>query len=231
MSTYQEIIGQVADQWVAAFKRTEDAVSRYAENVPNARPNFEVPGLPTPESLAEINQTLTEKLPKPSEIVAATFALASRLLTDQRDLAQRQLLVVVQGDHQLLALRQERDRLAERLAHLGLHEVDLRAGAALVLDRRPALDRTVGRAAEFADSARGHHVGMGASGPTRSGAGRGLAFWAVWQQSARDCGGLGGALSARNRDRHSASSGHVPPAVAGVERAGARTPRRRHRIK
>lgn len=91
MSTYQEIIGQVADQWVAAFKRTEDAVSRYAENVQNARPNFEVPGLPTPESLAELNQTLTEKLPKPSEIVAANFDLASRLLTAQRDLALRLL--------------------------------------------------------------------------------------------------------------------------------------------
>ena len=36
------------------------------------------------------------------------------------DLAQRQLLVVVERDDELLALGQARDRLAERLAHLGL---------------------------------------------------------------------------------------------------------------
>jgi len=38
------------------------------------------------------------------------------------DLAQRQLLVVVEGHDELLALGEARDRLGERLAHLGLVE-------------------------------------------------------------------------------------------------------------
>ena len=38
------------------------------------------------------------------------------------DLAQGQLLVVVERDHELLALGQARDRLGQRLAQLGLRE-------------------------------------------------------------------------------------------------------------
>ena len=51
------------------------------------------------------------------------------------DLAQRQLLVVVERDDELLALGQAGDRLAERLPHLGLRERSLRLRALRVLDR------------------------------------------------------------------------------------------------
>src|SRR5581483_9688226 len=51
------------------------------------------------------------------------------------DLAQRQLLVVVERDHELLALGQPRDRVAEDLAQLGLIEHVRRADALGVLDR------------------------------------------------------------------------------------------------
>ena len=51
------------------------------------------------------------------------------------DLAQGQLLVVVERDDELLPLGQARDRLAERLLHLGLGERRLRLGPLRVLDR------------------------------------------------------------------------------------------------
>src|SRR5919201_1702954 len=51
------------------------------------------------------------------------------------DLAQRQLLVVVEGDDELLAFRQARDRVAERLAELSLCERRLRMWPPGVLDR------------------------------------------------------------------------------------------------
>src|SRR3954462_1517271 len=51
------------------------------------------------------------------------------------DLAQRQLLVVVERDDELLALGQARDRLAERLLQFGLRERALGVRALRVLDR------------------------------------------------------------------------------------------------
>src|SRR5687768_8912051 len=51
------------------------------------------------------------------------------------DLAQGQLLVVVERDHELLPLREPCDRLAERLLHLRLRERRLRLGPLRVLDR------------------------------------------------------------------------------------------------
>lgn len=91
MTSYQDITRQIGDQWVAAFKRAEDAVSEYAENVQKVKGALDLPALPTPEPLAELSQSLTEKLPKASEIVAANFDLVNRLLTAQRDLALRLL--------------------------------------------------------------------------------------------------------------------------------------------
>src|SRR5919198_6440278 len=54
---------------------------------------------------------------------------------DLADLAQGQLLVVVERDDELLPLREARDRLAERLSHLGLGERALRVRRLRVLDR------------------------------------------------------------------------------------------------
>ena len=58
------------------------------------------------------------------------------------DLAEGELLVVVERDDELLALRQAGDRLAERLAHLGLLERELGIGFLLVLDRVDEGDRS-----------------------------------------------------------------------------------------
>jgi hypothetical protein len=51
------------------------------------------------------------------------------------DLPQCQLLVVVERDDELLALRKARDRLGERLLDLRLLERALRIGPQAVLDR------------------------------------------------------------------------------------------------
>src|SRR3954452_25150032 len=60
---------------------------------------------------------------------------------DLADLAQGQLLVVVEGDHELLTLREARDGLADRLLHLGLGQRALRVGRIDVLDRVDHRDR------------------------------------------------------------------------------------------
>src|SRR5204863_1170302 len=54
---------------------------------------------------------------------------------DLADLAERELLVVVESDDQLFALGQPGDRLADRLLHLRLREGALRVGRLGVLDR------------------------------------------------------------------------------------------------
>src|SRR6266496_6532020 len=51
------------------------------------------------------------------------------------DLAKGELLVVVQGDHELLALRQARNRVSHRLLHLGLGKRALRIRRVRILDR------------------------------------------------------------------------------------------------
>src|SRR5713101_4607393 len=51
------------------------------------------------------------------------------------DLAEGELLVVVERDHELLPLGEARDRVGDRLAHLGLGERALRVGRLRVLDR------------------------------------------------------------------------------------------------
>lgn len=91
MTTYQDITKQVGDQWVAAFKRTEDAAVAFAQNVQEARAKVEVPEFPVPEQVAKFNEAIAERFPKPSEIVEANFELTQRLLTAQRDLTLRLL--------------------------------------------------------------------------------------------------------------------------------------------
>ncbi len=54
---------------------------------------------------------------------------------DLPDLAQRQLLVIVERDNELLALGKLRDRLGKRLLDLALLEEELGVGPRLVLDR------------------------------------------------------------------------------------------------
>ena len=86
MTSYQEITRKVGDQWVAALKRAEDSIVKLAENVDDTRRKVELPDFPAPEALTKLNEVLSERLPKPSEVVEANFELTSRLLTAQRDL-------------------------------------------------------------------------------------------------------------------------------------------------
>ena len=89
MTNYQDITRQIGDQWVAALKDTEERVAQAAD----ARAKVDVPVFPSSEVLAKLNESLAERLPKPSEIVEANFDLTNRLLTAQRDLTLRLLEV------------------------------------------------------------------------------------------------------------------------------------------
>jgi hypothetical protein len=93
VSSYQEITRKVGDQWVAALKTVEDSIVKLAENVNDAREKVELPDFPAPEALTKLNEALSERLPKPSEVVEANFELTSRLLAAQRDLTLRLLEV------------------------------------------------------------------------------------------------------------------------------------------
>lgn len=93
MSTYREITTQVADQWVAALKHAEEAVTKQSENAQRLTDAFPTPHLPGGEPFAKLNEVLAEQLPKPSEIVEANFDFTTKLLAAQRDLTLRLLEV------------------------------------------------------------------------------------------------------------------------------------------
>ena len=93
MTSYQEITRKVGDQWVAALKTAEDNIVKLAENVDDARGKVELPDFPAPEALTKLNEALSERLPKPSEVIEANYELTSRVLTAQRDLTLRLLEV------------------------------------------------------------------------------------------------------------------------------------------
>jgi hypothetical protein len=92
MTTYQEITRKVGDRWVAALKAAEDSIVELAETLEDVRGKVKLPDLPQPEALSRL-KALSERLPKPSEVVEANFELTSRLLTAQRDLTLRVLEV------------------------------------------------------------------------------------------------------------------------------------------
>jgi hypothetical protein len=91
MSTYTEVTQQIGDQWVAALKRVEGALEAVSGGIGDASAKIDLPKLPLPEQLAQATESLTAKIPQPSEVVAANFALAERLLAAQRDLTLRLL--------------------------------------------------------------------------------------------------------------------------------------------
>jgi hypothetical protein len=93
MTSYQEITRKVGDQWVAALKSAEDSIVKLAENLGDVRGKVELPDVPAPEALTRLNEVLSDRLPKPSEVVEANFELTSRVLTAQRDLTLRLLEV------------------------------------------------------------------------------------------------------------------------------------------
>lgn len=91
MTSYQDITRQIGDQWVAALKRAEDAVGNVAQSVQGALPKFDVPQIPIPEQVTKFNESVAERLPKPSEILQANFELTERLLAAQKELALKVL--------------------------------------------------------------------------------------------------------------------------------------------
>lgn len=91
MTSYQDVAREVGDQWVAAYKRTEDAVVGLVQNAESVAAKVDLPEFPMPESVAKFNDAIAEQLPKPSEIVQANFELTERVLTAQKDLALRLL--------------------------------------------------------------------------------------------------------------------------------------------
>lgn len=85
MSDYRNITTIAGDQWVAALKRAEDAVSSIARGARSgATASLDLPG-----PLAR----LAEQIPAPSEVVRANFDLTQRILGAQRDLLVRVLQV------------------------------------------------------------------------------------------------------------------------------------------
>lgn len=92
MSSYREITNQVADQWVAALKNAEQAVTTVSGGAQRLADAIPTPSLPNaPEPFAKLNEALAERLPNPSEIVEANFDFTTRLLAAQRDLTLRLL--------------------------------------------------------------------------------------------------------------------------------------------
>src|SRR3954447_32040 len=105
-----------------------------------------------PALLSPYGLRAREKLPLLNASVAQVVVLEARLQPQHRfgvqlgdarlrdaehftDLSQRQVLVVVQGDHELFALRQRGDRVGQAVLELGLREQRLGVRGVLVVDR------------------------------------------------------------------------------------------------
>jgi hypothetical protein len=86
VTTYTEWTTQVGDAWVAALKRAEDAIESVSASVRESAATMQLPQFQVPEQMSTMTNPLSEKLPKPSEIVEANFELTNRVLTAQREL-------------------------------------------------------------------------------------------------------------------------------------------------
>lgn len=80
MPSYQDVTREIGDQWVAALKRTEDALASVAQGV---RDRVDLPQIPVPDRLSRLNDALSDRVPLPSEMVKANFELTARLLAAQ----------------------------------------------------------------------------------------------------------------------------------------------------
>jgi len=97
MTTYQDFTRQIGDQWVAALERAQETVTTVSQNVQEAVAKIDVPPVPVPEKVTQFNESVAEKLPKPSEILRANYELTERLLGAQNELALK-LLAAVTGE-------------------------------------------------------------------------------------------------------------------------------------
>ena len=84
MTTYREMTQQFGDQYVAAVKRTGDAITRLTSLV-------DVSKVPFAADIAKTVTAFGATLPQPADLVEANFALAERVLVAQRDFAARVL--------------------------------------------------------------------------------------------------------------------------------------------
>ena len=76
MASYTEMTQKVGDQLIDALKRVEDAGASMTSSLSEALPD--APSLPG-----------ADRLPSPTEIITANFALFERLLQAQKDFALR----------------------------------------------------------------------------------------------------------------------------------------------
>lgn len=97
MNTYQDFTRKIGDQWVAALKRAEETVTTVSQSVQGAVAKIDMPQVPVPEKVTEFHESVSEKLPKPSEILQANFELTKRLLVAQNELALK-LLAAATGE-------------------------------------------------------------------------------------------------------------------------------------
>ena len=97
MTTYQDFTRQIGDQWVTTLQRAEESLTTVSQNVQEAVAKIDLPQVPVPEKVTQFNESVAEKLPKPSEILQANFELTERLLGAQNELALK-LLAVATGD-------------------------------------------------------------------------------------------------------------------------------------
>ncbi|QUQ62865.1 hypothetical protein [Kutzneria sp. CA-103260] len=88
MTTYSEMTQQFGDQYVAAVKRTGDAV---ADGVTRLTSLVDPSKVPFVDDIAKTVTAFGAALPQPAEIVEANFALAERVLVAQRDFTARLL--------------------------------------------------------------------------------------------------------------------------------------------
>ena len=97
MSTYSDATQQIGDQWIAALKRAEEAITAVTNGIGSAIGKIDLPDLPklpVPDQVVQAGEAITAAMPQPTEIVEANFALAERLLEAQRDLTVRLLEAV-----------------------------------------------------------------------------------------------------------------------------------------
>jgi hypothetical protein len=87
MTTYSDQTKQIGDQWVAAIKRAEDAVTFASRQLAEATAKVDVPVVALPGQITEITEAVTGNLPNPSEILEANFEFTTRLLAAQREFA------------------------------------------------------------------------------------------------------------------------------------------------
>jgi hypothetical protein len=86
MSTYTEMTQQFGDQYVAAVKRTSDAVT---DGVTRLTSLVDLSKVPFVDDVTKAVAAFGAAFPQPAEVAEANFALAQRVLLAQHDFTTR----------------------------------------------------------------------------------------------------------------------------------------------